>query len=40
MALVLAQLARRHGGVEGYLDGAGVDGATRDALRSRLLDPS
>jgi len=40
MALVLAELGRRYGGVEGYLDRTGVDGATRDALRRRLLDPS
>jgi protein-tyrosine phosphatase len=40
MELVLAQLGRRYGGVEGYLDRVGVDGATRELLRRRLLAPS
>jgi protein-tyrosine phosphatase len=40
MTEVLARLAERHGGVEGYLRQAGVAGADLDRLRDRLLAPS
>ena len=36
---LLADLDARYGGVEGYLERAGVDGGARDALRRRLLAP-
>ena len=40
MAMTLAHLHETYGGVEPYvLDAAGVDAATLDHLRGRLLEP-
>ena len=40
MTEVLARLAERHGGAEGYLGQAGLAPADLDRLRDRLLVPA